>query len=148
MHDLFWGPKPHFVPEVYGWADMHVLEENGEIVACGGVWDRGRDSREWWKHRETGEERIVDTACLMDFGFAPGHEQAAAALIDNHLMIASSLGRTSLSVALEHHPNVLALLDHTAPRPETRTLETMGFATDQLKITATVTRPYTDLGYW
>ena len=148
MHDLFWGPKPHFVPEVYGWADMHVLEENGEIVACGGVWDRGRDSREWWKHRETGEERIVDTACLMDFGFAPGHEQAAAALIDNHLMIASSLGRTWLSVALEHHPNVLALLDHTAPRPETRTLETMGFATDQLKITATVTRPYTDLGYW
>ncbi len=148
MHDLFWGPKPHFVPEVYGWNDMHVLEENGEIVACGGVWDRGRDSRERWKHRETGEERIVDTACLMDFGFAPGHEQAGAALIENHLGIANSLGRTSLSVALENHPNVLALLAHAAPKPETRTLEMMGFATDQLKITATVTRPYTDLGYW
>jgi hypothetical protein len=148
MHDLFWGPKPHFVPEVYGWNDMHVLEENGEIVACGGVWDRGRDSRERWKHRETGEERIVDTACLMDFGFASGHEKAAAALTDNHLAIANSLGRTSLSAALEHHPNVVALLAHTAPRPETRTLETMGFATDELKITATVTRPYTDLGYW
>lgn len=148
LHDLFWGPKPPFVPTVYGWPDMAVLEVDGSIVACGGLWDRGRDVRERWRHRESGEERVVDTTCLMDFGYAAGHEGDMAALIGHHLATTKSLGRTTLSVALEFQPDVLHLLSWASPQPEVRSLETMGFASDEVRIDAVIKRPHTDLGYW
>ena len=43
LDDVFWGPKPPFVPAVYGWPDFFVLVEGGEVVACASLWDRGLD---------------------------------------------------------------------------------------------------------
>ena len=151
LDDLFWGPKPPFVATVYDWHDMAVLEHGGEIVACGGLWDRGRDVRERWRNRVTGEERTSDTACLMDFGFAPGHEPAMAALIRHHLATASDLGRTTLSAPLEFLPTVvteLSELGDTKIVEERRLFETMGFHMPDLHIEPNITRPYTDLAYW
>ena len=148
LDDLFWGPKPPFVATVYGWRDMAVLEAGGEVVACGGLWDRGRDVRERWAHRTNSEERQVSTACLMDFGFAEGAEADMAALIGHHLATTATLGRTTLSAALEFQPAVRDLLTWAAPVAETRTLETMGYHGPDHHIDATITRPYTDLAYW
>lgn len=148
LHDLFWGPKPPFVPAVYGWDDLAVLEDDGRIVACAGLWDRGRDVRERWVHRTTGEERTVDTACLLDVGCERGREADLAALTRHHLATTAALGRTSLTAAFEFLPGVVAALADASPTPETRSLETMGFADAEVRIDATITRPYTDLAYW
>jgi len=148
LDDLFWGPKPPFVPCVYGWDEMAVLEDDGEIVACGGLWDRGRDARERWTHRETGDERVVDVTCLMDAGYARGRADALATLIGHHLATTSELGRTAMVAALEFLPDVVELLDWAGPEVEVRVLETMGFRSPDLHVDATMTRPYTDLAYW
>lgn len=148
LDDLFWGPKPPFVPRVYGWDEMAVLEDEGEIVACGGLWDRGRDTRERWTHRDTGDEHVIDVTCLMDVGHAPGRADALAALIGHHLASTSTLGRTSMVAALEFLPDVVELLDWASPEAEVRVLETMGFRSPEVQIDATMTRPYTDLAYW
>lgn len=148
LYDLLWGPRPPFVANVYGWDDMAVLVDGGRIVACAGLWDKGRDVRERWRHRESGEERVVDTACLMDVGCEPGHEAELAALVRHHLATTRDLGRASLTAAFEFVPAILDHLADAAPRPETRSLETMGFTSDEFRVDATVTRPYTDLAYW
>ena len=74
-----WGPKPPFIAHIYGWDDHLVLcdETTGEVVACAGLWDRGRDVRERWRNTSTGEERTVDDACVLDFGCAEGRERGA-----------------------------------------------------------------------
>jgi hypothetical protein len=148
LDDLFWGPKPPFVPTVYGWADMFVLEDGGEIVACAGLWDRGRDVRDRWRHRDTGEERVVDCTYVMDVGRAHNHDDALAALLGHLLAATGELGRTTMVVALEFLPAVLSKLTWAEPEPETRTLETMGYTGPDQRIDAVITRPYTDLGYW
>ena len=148
LDDLFWGPKPPFVPSIYGWQDMVVLEERGRIIACGGLWDRGRDVRERWTNRTTSESHTVDGTCLLDFGYETGRAAAMAAVIDHHLSTTRSLGRGSLALPVEFLPEVLALLPSEAVRAETRTLETMGFSDGEVRVDAAITRPYTDLGYW
>ena len=55
----FWGERPDFYRGVYGWSDYRVLEENGRITACAGLWDRGRDVRERWRPKETGNCRFT-----------------------------------------------------------------------------------------
>jgi hypothetical protein len=148
LDDLFWGPKPPFIPQVYGWADMWVLEEAGEVMACAGLWDRGRDTREEWFNRVTGEQRIEDTACAMDTGHAPGRADALATLLQHLAQTTSKLGRSSLSVALEFLPEVVAQCSWAAMRMETRKMETMVFSSPEVQVNAPVTRPYTDLAYW
>ena len=148
LDDLFWGPKPPFVPAVYGWEDMVVLEEDGEIVACGGLWDRGRDVRERWCDRSTGEERVVDSTHVLDTGHAQGRADALATVLGHLLVRTAELGRTTLVAALEFLPEVLARLEWAAPEPESRSLETMGFTSPDVRIDAAITRPYTDLAYW
>jgi ribosome modulation factor len=147
LDDLFWGPKPHFVPSVYGWPDMKVLEDAGEIVACAGLWDRGRDVRERWRHGITNDERVVDSACLMDIGHAPGRADALAALIDHHVATTNALGRTTLCAALEFLPDVITQCRHQ-PTVETRSLETMVYREPDIDLQLPIARPYTDLAYW
>jgi hypothetical protein len=77
----FWGARGAEFPHVYGWEEYFVCEEGGQIVACGGLWDRGRDVRERWRHTATGRERVIASTALMDFGFARGSEGAMAGLI-------------------------------------------------------------------
>ena len=66
LDEGFWGARPPGWVPVYRWEDMRVIERGGEIVACAGLWDRGRDLRERWRHRETGDERTISTAALLD----------------------------------------------------------------------------------
>src|SRR5207249_3153638 len=66
MADM-WSP-PYTVDDVY------LAERSGSIVACAGLWDRGRDLRERWRHRESGDEKVVTSTALLDIGFARGRE--------------------------------------------------------------------------
>lgn len=148
LHDGHWGPKPSFVAPVYGWPDLHVLEDKGEVVACGGLWDRGRDVRERWRHRTTGEEREVTSTCVLDLGFAEGRADAMAALMGDLAARTAALGRTTMVAALEFLPDVQAALAWAEPVVERRHLETMVFGEPGFEVPASVTRPYTDLVYW
>ena len=79
--DGYWGakmPEEWGRPDVYGWPDYYVLEEQGRVVACAGLWDRGRDMRDRWRHKTGGEEeKVLATADVLDFGFEPGREEQA-----------------------------------------------------------------------
>lgn len=148
LDDCMWGPKPAFWSRVYGWDDYMVVEEGGEVVACGGLWDKGRDVREVWRHSETGETRTVTATALLDWGHAPGYEQAMAALVRHFLVRTGELDRTVLLAPLEHAPGVLALVKSLDPSVEARALRVMGFHEDGVHVEPHVTRPYTDLAYW
>lgn len=152
LDDPNWGPRPEFIAEVYGWGDLLVVEADGgagpEIVACAGLWDRGRDLRERWRHRETGEEDIIESTALMDFGHAEGHEAALAELIEHHLHRTAELGRRTMIAPLEFLPSVTEAIGHLTTGPETRELQTMPFVAPGVTIETTITRPYTDLAYW
>ncbi len=150
MADPNWGPKPSFYPAVYGLADYRVLEIDGEIVACGGLWDRGRDLREIWRRGSgTDEERIVvDPAALMDFGFAAEHHEAMAELLSHLLAESAALGRSGLLAPLQFLPEVIDAAAGLDPLVETRALHSNPFTTPELTVEATIIRPYIDLAYW
>lgn len=148
LDDPNWGPKPSFIDHVYSWDDFRVIVDGGEIVACGGLWDRGRDLRERWIHRETGVEHVVETTALMDFGYMEGHEAAMVELVEHFLATTADLDRSAMMVSFEQAPTLAAACRHLDARPETRELQTMPFASPELKIEVNVTRPYTDLAYW
>ena len=133
--------------KVYGRQDFYVLEEDGAIVACGGLWDRGRHMRERWRHKTTGEERTVQNTALIDFGYAEGREDAMAMLIEHFIGISAELGRDHLMAPLQFLPELSSHLGRHQPEKETRawywgnsaTLRSLGFMP---------ARPYTDLAYW
>ena len=148
LDDLYWGPKPSFYNAVYGWDDMYVVEDGGHVVACAGLWDRGRDVRERWRNRETGTELTVDSTCVMDFGYASGQQDAAVGLVGYLLGRTAELGRSTMAISLATQPELHQALVWADPKPEHRYLETMGFADGTTRIEAKITRPYTDLAYW
>jgi hypothetical protein len=100
----------HDVPQgapwqpAYALPDFQVLERGGAVVACPGLWDRGRDVREHWTHRWTGQERIVSNTALLDIGFAEGHEDAMTGLIEHLLGETHELGRDYLTAPLATCP--------------------------------------------
>lgn len=148
LDDPSWGPKPGFWSPVFGWDDYWVLEDGGEIVACGGLWDRGRDLREVWTHTESGECRTIEPTALLDWGHAEGRADAMASLIRSFLDRTAALGRSHLMAALEHAPEVLSALAGLDPIVETRALRCMGFNDETVRVEPQLTRPYTDLAYW
>ena len=129
-------------PRPYTIDDFYVLERGGEVVACAGLWDRGRDVLERWRHRETGEERAMTVAALLDYGFAEGQPEAMAALIEHLIGVAGGLGRDYLVAPLETLPEVAELLAGHEPVPETRYLQ---WRAEQPPISAPT---YLDLVYW
>ncbi len=154
MSDPSWGPKPAFYPAVYGLADYRVLEIDGEIVACAGLWDRGRDLREIW-HRPDDEDRagdgqtvVLDPTALMDFGFASGHDAAMGELLSHLLAETADLGRSGLLAALQFQPEVLEACADLGPLVETRSLHTNPFTSPELRVECSIERPYIDLAYW
>jgi len=150
LNDPSWGPKPPFWAKVFGWDEYAVVEDGGtgEIVACGGLWDKGRDIREVWTHPESGERRVLEPTALLDWGHAPGREDAMAALVRDFTVRTAELGRTSLLVPLDHAPALLAQLKDLPHTTETRALKCMGFYSPEITCEANITRPYTDLAYW
>jgi hypothetical protein len=127
---------------IYGYEAYYVLEDEGEIVACAGLWDRGRDLRERWRHRESGNERVVAVTALLDFGFAEGQQGALAAIIEHLIGKSHELGRNCLVAPLEPLPEVATLLTHHRPEPETRYLQ---WRADTPRITPPT---HLDLVYW
>jgi hypothetical protein len=172
LDDPFWGPKPPFWSSVYAWGDHFVLEDRGEIVACGGLWDQGRHQRERWRRHqrerwrrhqreprrphhgearrrdESDGERVVDRAALMDFGCAGGCEGELADLVRHLAVRRTELGRTTLAAPLEFLPKVRERLADEALEPETRSLQSMPMAMPGIRVEARIERPYTDLAYW
>ena len=150
LDDPGWGPKPPFWVKVFDWDDYAVVTDaaSGEVVACGGLWDKGRDVREVWTHLGTGEQRVLEPTALIDWGHAPGREDAMAALVREFAGRTAGLGRTSLLVPLDHAPALEAQLKDLPHRIETRALKCMGFYSPEITCEANITRPYTDLAYW
>jgi hypothetical protein len=141
LDDGYWGERPPMWPKVYDWDDYYVLEEEGRIVACGGLWDRGRDARDVWRHKETGEEKVITSTSVLDFGFARGREESLARLLGFLNGETYKLGRTFTGVPLQHLPKVARQLERYEPLEETRALR-WGLREPQ------VTRAYIDLAYW
>ena len=107
----------------YGLDDFYVVERGGKIIACGGLWDRGRDQWERWHHRESNDERVIAVTALLDYGVARGAEDALAALVDHFIGVTHKLGRDFVVAPLDAVPDVVALLESRAPIAETRYLQ-------------------------
>ena len=135
---------PPFYPHVYGWPEFHVLEENGAIVACAGLWDRGRDMREVWRAAD-GEVRTVAVTNLLDFGYAARAEEAMARLIGYLLGETAKLGRSSLVAPLDRLPGLAETCTAFEPRLEGRTFEWTPYIAQAPRVIA---EPYTDLRFW
>jgi hypothetical protein len=97
--------------------------------------------RDRWRHKESGEERLVSATSLMDFGYEPGKEAAAARLIGYLAGETDRLGRDYLLVHAEHLPALARKLAPYEPASETRGIR-WGIAEPML------TRPYIDFAYW
>ncbi len=141
LDDGYWGePRPNW-PKVYDWDDYFVLEQDGRVVACAGLWDRGRDARDVWRHKETGEEKVITSASVLDLGFARGHDESMGHLLAFLCGETDKLGRNFMGVPLQHLPKVARHLEHLKPIAETRALR-WGLKEPQ------VTRAHIDLAYW
>ncbi len=141
LDEGFWGERPDWWGPVYAWPDHFVLEERGRIVACAGLWDRGAHIRESWRHRESGEERSITDASLLDWGYEEGTEGAMQRMIGHLLDRTRALGRDYLVVPIDHQDELAARLESLEPAPEKRWLR-WGITEPGLE------RPYTDLRYW
>jgi hypothetical protein len=149
LDEGFWGgsstptgnPSLDWWKSIYGWRDYFVLEEGGRVIACAGLWDRGRDVRERWRRVGATEARTIASACVLDFGFAEGAEAAMARLLRSFVGRAHELGRDNLLVPLDHLLKLAAELESLTPELDTRVLRWNN------KDPA-ITRPYTDLRYW
>lgn len=139
-----WGEPPPWRPAVYGWKDFYVVEEAGRVVACGGLWDRGRDMREIWRSASEPERR-VEVAAALDLGCEVGREDALADLLRDFASKAAALGRQSVIADLEHLPDVSQRLHDLDPRREARTLEWSPFLP---LVPKALGECYLDLRYW
>ena len=139
-----WGERNAGFQSVYGWADVFVLEEAGRVVACAGLWDRGRDMREVWRS-QSGEERRVEAGAVLDAGCAEDREDALALLLRHLGGICAGRGRQSLMVDLDHLPKVAEALADLDPKLESRTLEWSPFGPPAPQ---TLGECFLDLRYW
>jgi len=140
LDEGFWGERPEWWRSVYAWPDHCVLEEGGRVVACAGLWDRGADVRERWRHRESGGERMRSEAALLDWGFEEGAEAAMQRLIRHLLARTHARGRDALTVPVDHQPVLAKGLEALRPVPEERRL--------RWGLPRPAERPHTDLRYW
>ena len=145
LDEGYWGDRVSWSPTVYSWDDFFVLESDHRpgrrIVACGRLWDRGRDQREHLRHRETGEERVISDAALLDWGFEQSAEGAMHELLDHLNRRAHALGRDFVLAPLEHCEGLLKHLKSEELSTEKRYLR---WDLKELPIT----RAHTDLVYW
>jgi hypothetical protein len=148
LDDCGWGPKPDFIELVYNWNDYYVLEEDGKIIACAGLWDRGKHVREVWREKATGQTTVIEPTALMDFGHARGREDAMARLLGYLIGVTNGLGRQELLAPIEQLPKLVELMSPFDPAIEPRTLAYDGWDEGGLEVSVKVRRPYTDLAYW
>lgn len=145
------GRRPNWWGQLYGWQNYYVLEDGGRIVACAGLWDKGANVRERWRLRSTGDEKLIETTAVIDFGFAEGREDAMARLISYLIGESSRLARGYLAAPLQFLPEVAERLEDHGPIPERRGLLWRTFGDDFQQMPEPdppMTRPYSDLRYW
>jgi hypothetical protein len=145
LHEQYWGERLPETPPVYGWSDFYVYEQAGRIVACAGLWDRGRDIRERWTSRVTGESRMFDYTALLDLGYATGDHESLATLIRYFADKTLDLGRTAMAAPLQHLAPVASALSDLPGRQEGRILEWSRFAPSA---PPTLRNAHIDLRYW
>jgi hypothetical protein len=149
LDDPMWGPRPVWWASVYDWSDYFVLEEAGNIIACAGLWDRGRHVREVWVHKDTGERQVLECTALMDYGYDDGREDAMARLLGYLIGRTQELGRSELMAGIEWLPKLVERVHAYEPSTETRALNVDVYNDEEgIDLEVTVTRPYTDLAYW
>ena len=129
-------------PRPYSLDDFYVLERDGNLVACAGLWDRGRDVWERWRHGTPGDERVIAVTALLDYGFVGGSPDALASLVEHLIGVTHDRGRDYLVAPLESLPEVAELLASRAPVAETRYLQW------RAERPALTPPPYVDLVYW
>ncbi|MBI1886170.1 MAG: hypothetical protein HYS09_07670 [Chloroflexi bacterium] len=146
LDDVTWGPRPDWWIPIYSWPDYYVLEEDGRIVACAGLWDRGAHVREVWRHKENGSVQMFDPTAVMDFGYAAGREDAMERLLRYLLRLSAEKDRSGMLAPLQFLPDLYERLAGLRHRTETRSLgwNVWDEKLQHLKLT----RPYTDLAYW
>jgi GNAT superfamily N-acetyltransferase len=98
------------------------------LVAVGGVIDKGLYTERIRVDRGTGEEKRTRGAAVVDWGYAPGHDDAFAELLGALAVDARTLGRTSLTVCepgtgaitpvLPHRRSAIALFTPSLGAPE------------------------------
>lgn len=142
------GPTPESRTAVYSMQDYYLLEEGGRIVACAGLWDKGRHVREAWRHEVSGERRVVESTALLDFGFADGREDAMAQLIGYLIGVSDGLGRDQLVAPLEFLPALARQLARYEPVTEKRALYWQPDKVLKELGLNMLAQPYTDLAYW
>ena len=143
LDDGYWGelPPDWDWPRVYGWQDYYVLEEQGRVVACAGLWDRGRDMRDRWRRQGSDEEKVISVTAVLDFGYDAGCEASMARLVSYLIGETDRLGHDYLTIPLDQLPAFAAQLEAYDPVPETRALR-WGLPEP------VITRPHIDLAYW
>ncbi|MGH7860484.1 MAG: hypothetical protein ACREQY_24400, partial [Candidatus Binatia bacterium] len=151
LNERLRGRRPNWWGQHYGWPNYHVLEEEGRILACAGLWDKGANVRERWRLKATGDEKLIDATALIDFGFAEGREDAMVRLISCLIGKSAELGRGYLVAPLQYLPEVAEQLEQHEPVPERRGLlwRTFGDDFEQMPVAdPPMTRPFSDLRYW
>lgn len=98
------------------------------LIAVGGVIDKGRYTERIRIDRATGEEKRTRSAAVVDWGYAPEHEDDFAQLLAALAADARSLGRKSLTIceprpgaimpALPHKRSAIALFTPSLGAPE------------------------------
>jgi hypothetical protein len=131
-------------PHVYGWPDFWVIEDEGEIVACAGLWDRGRDLRERWTDAD-GQTTLLSYGALLDLGWKPGSQASLAVLVEHLAQVARELGRDAVALGTGDFEACSEYMAHLDRRNETRILEWTPFGADCPK---ELGRVHIDLRYW
>lgn len=145
------GRRPNWWGQLYGWQNFHVLEDAGRVVASAGLWDKGANVRERWRLKSTGDEKLIETTALIDFGFVEGREDAMARLISYLIGESATLERGYLVAPLQFLPEVAERLEDHGPIPERRGLVWRTFGDDFQQMPEPdppMTRPFSDLRYW
>jgi GNAT superfamily N-acetyltransferase len=143
LDEGFWGEAPRWSPHesIYGWSDHYVLEIGGRILACAGLWDRGRNQRTRWRRAGHTRSVTVSDTSVLDYGYASGEEHAMEALLLHLMSITGKLGRDQLVVSMDQLPALAEVIAPYQGQEETRLLR---YSHPSLKLN----RPYTDLRFW
>lgn len=152
LHEWTWSvDKPDWFTHVYWLPNFYVLEENDNIVACAGLWDRGEHVREVWKHKEREETKTIATTCVLDFGFMRGREDAMSRLTEYLIGRTDELKRDFLVAPLQYLPRVAQRLAHLEPVPERRGITWLMQKPEggwMYPVDPPLGRAYVDLIYW
>ena len=128
---------------LYSIDNMYGVLDDGNLVAVGGLWDKGATTEQIHRDRASGETTRSRSASVADWGFAPGREAAFAELLRGLAGEAHRLGRTALSISeaapgavpdpgLRAHRTAVALFTPTVQPPPTASIR--GLYVDMLYV--------------